>query len=88
MNAHGTKYCTDKKVENDVRNDNVEGAEEDHGSCEIATICFPVISARCAKRWQHHTVVHDLVPVFTRHNTEKHDDASWRTAKVGLSLPT
>lgn len=81
-----TKSRTDKKVEHDVSDDNVEGAEKDHRGCEIAAIRFPIISARCAKRRQHHAVVHDFIPVFARHDTEQHDDASRRAAKVGLPL--
>lgn len=80
------KPPTDKEVENDVRDDNVEGAEKDHGSREIAAIRFPVICARCAKRRQHHAVVHDFIPILSRDNTEQHDDAPRRTAKVSLPL--
>jgi hypothetical protein len=32
--------------------------------------------------------VHDFVPIFTRDNTEQHDDAPRRAAKVGLPLQT
>ena len=37
---------TDEKIQNDVRDDNVERTKENHGCSETSTISFPVISSR------------------------------------------
>ena len=54
---------TDKEVEHNVGDDDVEGAEEDEGAGEVAAVSLPVVLARGAVGRHQHAVVHYLVPV-------------------------
>lgn len=86
LSARGRR--TDEQVEDDVGDDDVEGAEEDEGGREVSAVRLPVVGARRAERRQDHAVVHDLVPVLAGDDAEQHDDAPRRAAEIGLPAAT
>lgn len=79
---------TDKQVKHDVGDDDVEGAEVDERSYEVAAVRLPVVVGRSAVRRLDHAVVHDLVPVLSRHDAEQHGHPRHRRAKVSPPATT
>ena len=75
---------TDEKIQNDVRDDNVERTKENHGRGETATIGFPIIGSRGAEWRQQHAVVHDFIPIFSSYDPEQNHDTSRSAAEIGL----
>lgn len=73
---------TDKQVQDYVGDDDVEGAEEDEGASEVATVCLPIVFAEFAVRRHDHAVVHDLVPVLPSDDAEQEGDAADGRAEV------
>lgn len=73
---------TDKKIQNNVCNYNVEGAEVDKAGGEIPTVRFPIVGSRCTVGRLNHTVMHDFVPVLAGYDTEQHCHSSHWCAEI------
>lgn len=74
---------THEKIQHNVCNDHVESAEVYKGGGEVAAVSLPVVVSRGAVGWSHHAVMHDLVPVFSRHDAKQHRHAVDRRIEVG-----
>lgn len=73
---------THKQVKHDVSDDDVEGAEVCERGSEVAAVGLPVVIGGRAVGRRHHAVVHYLVPVLARHDTEQHRHAVDRRVEV------
>lgn len=78
-------FLTDKKVQHDIRDDDVECAEINQTRREISTIGFPKVGTRCAIWRLNHAIVHNFVPIFAGNDPKQHGDTRDWSAKVGAS---
>lgn len=61
-----------QQIEYDVRNYHIECTKVHQTGGKIATIRFPVIGRYRTVRRLHHTIVHNLVPIFAGYNAKQH----------------
>lgn len=73
---------TNKKVQYDVRDDDVERAEVNQAGGEVSAVGRPEVRPRRAVRRLDHAVVHDFVPIFAGDDPEQHRHARDRRAEV------
>ena len=82
LNLTEANKLTNQEVQDNVCNDDIKGAEVYKWSRKVSTVCLPVIICWGAVWRLDHTVMHDLVPVFSCYNAEQHGNPSYRRLKV------
>ena len=77
-----------EKIQHDVSDDDVERAEVEQRSGRVAAVTLPVGCTTCTSRWDHHAVMHDLIPILAGDDTHEKNNGVGHRLEIRMAKTT